>query len=145
MDGKIIKSGHRFCNHLYCYTISVFFFSFPKWLGLQTGQGCTGCAGYTGSCPKSPKYLLYYGSTRHARHRLFLFPGDYGTVLPPKPSFSSFMEPVLSSLTVTIVLLFALEPSSLHENIVLRYVALQLPLFQCFVFGRKDASSRSTS
>lgn len=38
------------------------------------------------------------------------------------------MEPVLSSLTVTIVLLFVLEPSSLHENIVLLYVALQLPL-----------------
>lgn len=73
-------------------------------------------------------------STRHARHLLFLFPDDYGTLLPPKPSFSSFMEPVLSSLTVTIVLLFALEPSSLHENIVLLYVALQLPLFQCFRF-----------
>lgn len=73
-------------------------------------------------------------STRHARHLLFLFPDDYGTLLPPKPSFSSFMEPVLSSLTVTIVLLFALELSSLHENIVLLYVALQLPLFQCFRF-----------
>lgn len=73
-------------------------------------------------------------STRHARHLLFPFPDEYGTLLPPKPSFSSFMEPVLSSLTVTIVLLFVLEPSSLHENIVLLYVALQLPLFQCFRF-----------
>lgn len=92
----------------------------------------TGCAGCTGSCPKPPKYLPFVQLGMLIISFYFL-PVTNSTLFPPDHHSHHLWS--LSSLTETIVLLFAPEPCSLHESIfVSLYVALRLLFFQSFHF-----------